>query len=165
MFIKGMFTGRLVSIEFGFPVFQVIRPRVIKHLKGRVVEYRHRDNNRTICRGTVGNPSIHLDRSYKHLGFAFGISMPSFWWAILLILLFSVQLRLLPSGGGGGIKHMILPAIVLGTAAASIIARMTRSSMLDVLGQDYITTSRAKGLRRKAGHLQACLRGTLLSPP
>lgn len=162
MFVKGMVSGSLVSIEFGLPVFQVIRPRMINTLKVALLSI--------VIAVTIGLFAGILSATHRYtwidhissLGSLLGISMPSFWWAILLILLFSVQLRLLPSGGGGGIKHMILPAVVLGTAAASIIARMTRSSMLDVLGQDYITTSRAKGLTERLVIYRHALRNALI---
>lgn len=74
-----------------------------------------------------------------------GVSMPNFWQGLLLILLFSVNLRWLPSSGFSTWKHMILPAVTIGTSTTAIIARMTRSSMLEVIRQDYIRTARAKG--------------------
>lgn len=83
-----------------------------------------------------------------------GVSLPNFFLAILLILLFGVKLRWLPPFGyqpltqglGGNLQRMILPAITLGTALAAIVTRMMRSSLLEVLDQDYIRTARAKGL-------------------
>lgn len=75
-----------------------------------------------------------------------GVSMPNFWLGLMLILLFSVRWGLLPSGGYVGFKSLILPAITLGTGVAAIITRMTRSSMLEVIRQDYIRTARAKGV-------------------
>jgi dipeptide transport system permease protein len=105
-----------------------------------------------------------------------GYSMPIFWWGLLLILLFSVQLGWTPVSGRIAVKyfiepvtgfltidsllsgekgafasavaHLVLPTIVLGTVPLAVIARMTRSSMLEVLGEDYIRTARAKGLSR-----------------
>ena len=79
------------------------------------------------------------------LGALFGISMPIFWLALLLILLFSVKLHWFPAGGTGGLRHLILPAVALGSASAAVIARMTRASMLEVTRQDYIRTARATG--------------------
>jgi peptide/nickel transport system permease protein len=76
-----------------------------------------------------------------------GVSMPVFWQGILLILLFSLTLGWLPSAGYSTWQHMILPAFTLGTGSAAIIARMTRSSMLEVYRQDYVRTARAKGLK------------------
>jgi len=75
-----------------------------------------------------------------------GISIPNFWLGPLLIILFSVMLGWLPVAGRGGISHIILPSITLGTALSSILSRMTRSSMLDSLKEEYVTTARAKGL-------------------
>jgi peptide/nickel transport system permease protein len=75
-----------------------------------------------------------------------GVSMPSFWLGLLLIFVFSLHLAWFPATGGGDLHHLVLPAITLGMIAAAIIARLTRSSMLEVLGQDYVRTARAKGL-------------------
>ena len=75
-----------------------------------------------------------------------GISLPVFWSGMMLIILFSVKLKWLPSSGFQTIRHLILPGITLGMQSAAMIARMTRSSMLDVIRQDYIRTVRAKGL-------------------
>ncbi len=76
-----------------------------------------------------------------------GVSMPSFWLGLLLIFFFSLRLGWFPATGGGDLKHLVLPALTLGLSAAAIIARLTRSSMLEVLRQEYMTTARAKGLR------------------
>jgi len=76
-----------------------------------------------------------------------GVSMPVFWLGLNLILIFAVRLQWLPAIGHETWKHLILPAFTLGAASAAIIARMTRSAMLEVIRQDYIRTARAKGLR------------------
>ncbi|MGE7758393.1 nickel ABC transporter permease [Peribacillus sp. NPDC097895] len=76
-----------------------------------------------------------------------GISLPSFWLGLMLIYFFSVNLQWFPVSGWGTFKHMILPAITLGAGGAAIVARMTRSSMLEVVRQDYIRTAKAKGLK------------------
>jgi peptide/nickel transport system permease protein len=75
-----------------------------------------------------------------------GQSMPVFWLGLMLIVVFAVQLRWLPASGMGQAQHLILPAVTLGTFLIGLIIRLTRSSMLDVLSQDYIRTARAKGL-------------------
>lgn len=80
------------------------------------------------------------------LGSLVGISLPIFWLGLLAILVFSVKLRWLPSGGAGTFAHLILPALVLGAASSAVIARTTRASMLEVLRQDYVRTARAKGV-------------------
>ena len=91
-----------------------------------------------------------------------GISMPNFWLGPLLIILFSLQLGWLPVSGRGGISHLILPAITLGTAMAAILTRMIRSSLLDVLDEDYITTAKAKGLAYKRVILKHALKNALI---
>ena len=114
----------------------------------------------------------------------FGYSMPIFWWGLLLIMFVSVRLGLLPVSGRidlinyyfdqptgfmtidallsdqpgaflDALRHLILPAIVLGTVPLGVIARMTRSSMLEVLNEDYVRTARAKGLSPSPGHRRA----------
>ncbi len=91
---------------------------------------------------------------YTCMGFAlFGVSIPNFWMGIMLILIFGVWLGWGPglgsAGGKFGLEYLILPAITLGTALSGSVSRLTRSSMLDVLSQDYIRAARAKGLRER----------------
>lgn len=76
-----------------------------------------------------------------------GQSLPAFWLAILLIIVFAVDLGWLPSGGRGGFAHLILPALALSVYSVPLTMRLTRSALLEVLGKDYIRTGRAKGLR------------------
>ncbi|HEV2072411.1 MAG TPA: ABC transporter permease [Thermomicrobiales bacterium] len=75
-----------------------------------------------------------------------GQAIPGFWLGVLLMLLFAVQLNWLPTSGRGGVQHIILPAITLSALSTARYARLTRSTMLDVLGQDYMRTAKAKGL-------------------
>ena len=75
-----------------------------------------------------------------------GVSTPIFWSGLVLILLFSVTLEWLPAGGTGTLRHLVLPAVSLGLFGAGVLARQTRSGMLEVLGQDFVRTARAKGL-------------------
>lgn len=75
-----------------------------------------------------------------------GVSMPIFWIALLLIMYFSVNMNILPATGVGTWKHLVLPSISIGLNSLAIIARMTRSSMLEVLREDYVRTAEAKGL-------------------
>jgi ABC-type dipeptide/oligopeptide/nickel transport system permease component len=79
-----------------------------------------------------------------------GQSMPTFWLGLMLILVFSVNLGLLPSSGRGDIRHVILPAITLGGFFMARLTRLVRSGLLDVLDQDYVRTARAKGLGERA---------------
>ncbi len=92
-----------------------------------------------------------------------GISLPNFWIGFLLIMLFSVKLRWLPTTGAGSWKNLILPAITLGTSIAAIIARFTRSSIVEVLKEDYIRTARAKGLKEKAVTWGHAFRNSMIS--
>ena len=78
-----------------------------------------------------------------------GVSMPIFWFGLLLIFFFSVQLQWFPSIGQGGLNHLVLPAFALGLISSATLARLIRSSMLEVLSQDYIRTARAYGLKER----------------
>jgi peptide/nickel transport system permease protein len=98
-----------------------------------------------------------VDRLCILLG-VFGQSMPVFWLGIVLILVFSVQLRLLPSFGYGTLDHLVLPAATLGLYSMARISRLTRSAMLEVLGRDYVRTARAKGLSRRVVLVKHALR-------
>ena len=91
-----------------------------------------------------------------------GLSMPNFWLGLLLMLLFSLKLGWLPSGGAEGFTSVILPAVTVGVGLAALLTRTTRSSMLDVLRQDYLRTARAKGVsERKVVYVHA-LRNALI---
>jgi ABC-type dipeptide/oligopeptide/nickel transport system permease component len=92
----------------------------------------------------------------------FGASMPSFWLAYLFILLFSVQLRWLPVAGTGSWQALILPCVVLGIGGAATLSRLLRSSMLEVLSQDYVRTARSKGLRERSIVLKHALHNALI---
>lgn len=94
-----------------------------------------------------------------------GISMPVFWLGMMLILLFASGLGWFPVGGygrSGDLRHLFLPAISLAAVSTGYIARMMRSSMLEVLGKDYIRTARAKGLSEKAVMLRHALRNAFI---
>lgn len=91
-----------------------------------------------------------------------GVSMPSFWVGIMLIYVFSFRLGLTPMSGIGGIEHLILPTIALGMRSVGMIARLTRSSMLEVLGQDYVRTARSKGLSETIVVYKHALKNALL---
>lgn len=90
-----------------------------------------------------------------------GISMPAFWSGILLILFFGLRLGWLPIAGSGP-KALILPTITLAAPAAAVLARMTRSTVLEVLGQDFVRSARAKGLRERVVVVRHVLRNALV---
>lgn len=91
-----------------------------------------------------------------------GVSAPIFWIGLLLQLLFSIQLGALPATGSGSFWHLILPAIAIGGNSVGIIMRMTRSSLLEVLRQDYVRTARAKGLSRNTVVYKHALRNAFI---
>ncbi len=91
-----------------------------------------------------------------------GVSIPNFWLGPMLILLFSLMLGWLPVSGREGLASLVLPAVTLGTALAAILARMVRSTLLEVLSEDYIRTARAKGLRESAIVIHHALRNASL---
>jgi peptide/nickel transport system permease protein len=99
----------------------------------------------------------------------FGLSMPNFWFGLMLIQWFAIGpdwmpdfMKMRPSGWGDDWRQMLLPVITLGTGGAAIIARMTRSSMLEVIGQDYIRTARAKGMGERVVIYRHALKNALI---
>ena len=102
----------------------------------------------------------------------FGLSLPSFWFGMVLIMIFTVELRLLPGtgmtspigGGGPGdiAKHMVLPTLALSVIPLAVIARYTRSAMLEVVSQDFVTTARAKGVKERRVVFHHVFRNTLV---
>ncbi|MBI2158703.1 MAG: ABC transporter permease [Candidatus Rokubacteria bacterium] len=93
--------------------------------------------------------AVHRDSPFDHaatVATVLGQATPGFWLGLMLIYLFSVQLRWLPTGGTGTLAHLVMPSVVLAAFFAARIARLTRSAVLEVLGEDYVLTARAKGL-------------------
>jgi len=91
-----------------------------------------------------------------------GVSMPVFWSSLLLIFFFSVKLQWFPAIGQGGIERLVLPAVALGLLSSATLARLVRSSMLDVLSQDYVRTAVAKGVRPRAVTFRHALKNALV---
>ena len=91
-----------------------------------------------------------------------GVSIPNFWLGPMLILLFSIHFDLLPVNERGGLEHLILPALTLGTSLASILARITRSSVVETLQAEYIRTARSKGISELRILLRHALRNALI---
>jgi peptide/nickel transport system permease protein len=100
----------------------------------------------------------HLSRVIALLG----ASMPSYWVAYLLIYAFAVKLHLLPVAGRGTWQHLIMPSATLGLAASASLMRLTRSEMLEVLGQDFVRTGRAKGLQERVVIMSHAFRNALI---
>ncbi|MGH7627517.1 MAG: ABC transporter permease [Gemmatimonadaceae bacterium] len=146
----------------GRPIAQDIRQRFPKTLELAVAAM--------VLAGVVGitigvfsaaRPGSWFDR--LALGGAYlGISFPVYWVGLILILVFAVMLRWLPPSGYGRFAYLVLPALALGTRSIAFLARMTRSSMLEVLSGDYIRTARAKGLRERSVLARHALRNALI---
>lgn len=96
------------------------------------------------------------------LGALLGVSMPNFWLGYLLIIVFPLHLGVFQTSGVGGIEHLVLPALTLGTGMAAIVTRLIRSSMLEVLSEDYVWTARSKGLRERIVVYKHALRNALI---
>ena len=93
--------------------------------------------------------AVRRDTLVDHVGtvaMVLGQAIPGFWLGLMLIYLFAVALRWLPTGGTGSLAHLVMPSVVLAAFFSARVARLTRSAVLDVLGEEYITTARAKGL-------------------
>jgi peptide/nickel transport system permease protein len=100
--------------------------------------------------GTLAAASrSRLLESVLMLGATLGVSLPTFWVGLLLIDVFALRLRWFPVLGSTGLRGLVLPAVTLALPAAAVLARVTRAGLVDVLGQDYIRTARAKGLARR----------------
>jgi peptide/nickel transport system permease protein len=91
-----------------------------------------------------------------------GVSMPSFWLGLLLILAFSVLLNWLPATGSGSLEQLVLPAVALGYEGVALVARLTRAAMLEALSAQYITTARSKGLAARAVVFRHALKNALI---
>ena len=98
-----------------------------------------------------------------------GVSMPVFWQGLIFILIFALYIPIFPASGRGmdpwsleGLKHLVLPALALGTSTTASLSRLTRSSMLEVLREDYITTARSKGLKDRVVVFKHALRNALI---
>lgn len=93
-----------------------------------------------------------------------GVSSPTFWTGLLFVLAFGYYLRLFPIAGRGTLLHLVLPSVTVALTSVAFISRLTRASLLEVLGQDYVRTARAKGVAPRAVVLKHALRNALMSP-
>ena len=106
-------------------------------------------------------PSSFFD-TLARLGSLFGLSLPVFWTGLVLIVIFAWWLPWLPVGGTGSPSHLVLPAVALALPSTAMIARMTRSSVLEVLREDYVRTARAKGVRERWVVIKHALRNAAI---
>lgn len=162
-YVLNVFRGDLgVSIKTNLPVWDEIMARLpitIQLAAASIII--------TIVLGMIAGiisatkPYSWADTSFMIVALL-GVSLPSFWLGLILIFSFSVKLQIFPVAGWGSFMHIWLPAITLGTSGAAIVARMTRSSMLDVIRQDYIRTARAKGLKERVVIYKHALKNALI---
>lgn len=161
-FMKGVITNDLRSIRTERPILTELLPRFANTAQLALVSI----IISSVIGMTLGIVSAVKRNSwidtFSMVFSLVGVSMPIFWLGILLIILFAVTLRWLPSGGKGGVEHLILPALTLGLATSAIIARMTRASVLEVLNQDYVRTVVAFGLPKRKIIYKYVLRNALI---
>jgi ABC-type dipeptide/oligopeptide/nickel transport system permease component len=134
---RSIMTRRDVSLELSAPFVSTIKLSVASIVLATLVG---------VLLGTVA--AVRQGSSWDHLASVvalLGISIPVFWLGLLMMYLFSVHLRVLPSAGDDTWRHYVMPTISLATFSLAFIARMTRSSLLEVIRQDYVRTARAKG--------------------
>jgi len=119
------------------------------------------------CLGVVSGvvAATHLYSGFDYLmslATLFGVAMPVYWLGLILIIVFAVQLNWLPAAGADEPGSFILPSLTLASFSVALVARMTRSTMLEVLGQEFVRTARAKGLREYAVVYRHALRNALI---
>jgi len=162
------FLIRIVQLDLGkstrtqYPVIKEIAPRLLNTIILAV--------SATFLACLLGIPAgiLAAVRPYTVMDMVvtalalFGMSMPAFWLGLMLIVIFSVKLQLLPVGGTGGILYLILPSVTLAAYLLASIARNTRSSMMEILSQDYITTARSKGVKEKMVILRHALKNSFI---
>jgi len=144
------------------PVSQVIAERIPATLELALVAF--------VVAGLIAIPlgiisALREGTTVDNLSVLFslvGVSMPNFWLGPLLIILFSLKLGWFPVSGRTGVASLVLPAVTLGIALAALLSRMTRASLLERLGEDYLTVARAKGLPEWKVILKHALRNALI---
>src|SRR5262245_13371102 len=164
----GDYVWKVARLDFGRsfktqrPVLDEIRPRLVNTFALATLSTLFATVLGMAC-GVVAAAWRHSRFDYATMVMAMvGVSVPSFYLGIVLIVVFAVMLQWLPSGGAGGLWHLVLPAITLGASTLGLVARMTRASMLEVLGEDYVRTARAKGVAETLVVTRHALRNALL---
>lgn len=162
-FMAGLLRGDLgTSIRTGLPVSREVWSRLIPTLELTLV---------SLALATllgIGVGVVSAVKPYSIFDYVsmtaalIGLSAPVFWLGLMLMLLFSVQLRWLPAAGRGGLDNLVLPSVTLAASSVALIARFTRSTMLEVMRQDYVNTARAKGLPQGTVILRHALRNALI---
>ncbi|MCG8513266.1 MAG: ABC transporter permease [Halanaerobiales bacterium] len=162
-FLANIFQGNLgESILQGRPVLEIIKERIpVTFTLGitiLIISF-----GLAIPAGIIAAINRNTWKDYLCMsGALLGMSMPTFWFGLLLLYFFAYKLRLFPISGYGTWKHLVLPALAMGLTDAAITARMVRSSMLEIIRQDYIRTARSKGLARQVIIYQHALKNALI---
>jgi peptide/nickel transport system permease protein len=163
-----LFVGRLargnlgVSARTSQPVVQEIQPRLASTLRLALVSAALAAGL-GILAGTLAATRPYSGFDYTlSLATLFGVSMPVYWLGLMLIIVFAIHLNWLPAAGSEGVTSIILPALTLAAFSVALIARMTRSSMLEVLRQDFVRTARAKGLGERLIVARHALKNALI---
>lgn len=169
--VGALLSGELgVSYTYNVPVAQLIAERITLSLPLALLAILL-STLLALPLGVLAAANHNRPADAAVIGFAqLGIAIPNFWFALLLVLLFAVKLRWLPSGGFAGwenglwpgLRSLLLPAVALALPQAAILARVTRSAVLEVLHEDYIRTARAKGLSRARTLWRHALRNALI---
>jgi peptide/nickel transport system permease protein len=160
--------SKIIQGDFGSSIVnsEPVLPKILKHFPATLLLTMASSIIAVIVGVLLGVLSaIHRNRwidIVARIVGLFGISMPTFWTGILLILIFSIQLGWFPAMGSDGWKTIVLPALTLGIVGAGFIVRMVRNSMLEVINEQFIVTLRSKGLSEKAIMYQHALRNALI---
>lgn len=161
-FVRDLSTNKLESVVYREPVL----PRIFERLGSTAILSAAAMAVSLLLSLPLGIAAATRKNSaldHAAMGFSMiGVSMPNFWLGPMLMLLFSLKLGLLPVSGGGSLRHLVLPAATLGFGMAAIVSRMTRGSLLDVLGSEYLRAARAKGLSERAVVLKHALKNALV---
>jgi ABC-type dipeptide/oligopeptide/nickel transport system permease component len=163
IFVSRLARGNLgVSARTSQPVVQELQPRLASTLRLALVSAALAAAL-GILAGTLAATRPYSGFDYVlSLATLFGVSMPVYWLGLMLIIVFAIHLNWLPAAGSEGPESMILPALTLAAFSVALIARMTRSSMLEVLRQDFVRTARAKGLGERLIVARHALKNALI---
>lgn len=162
-FMAGLLRGDLgTSIRTGLPVSREVWSRLIPTLELTLVSL-VLATALGIAVGVISSTKPYSVFDYTSMAAALiGLSAPVFWLGLMLMLLFSVRLGWLPAAGRGGLAHLVLPSVTLAASSVALVARFTRSTMLEVMRQEYVNTARAKGLNQRVVVLRHALRNALI---
>ena len=163
VFLTGLVRGNLGrSARTSQPVLEELRPRLAATLQLALASA-SLATAVGIAAGTLAaaRPYSRFDYGLS-LTTLFGVSMPTYWLGLMLIIVFAIHLNWLPAAGAEGARSLILPALTLAAFSVALIARMTRSSMLEVLGQEYVRTARSKGVIETVVVARHALRNALV---